>query len=205
MSLDFIMNPSTTPNHTTMDFDTVLANASGANYFELYLLAKKGNRAHESLSFQMYDVNHDENSFFNILAKLKKAEYKYFQKEYKEYHQKNVCRQSYTNDEVRVFKTNTVQSQSVYDEAFLAVTQYRTKLTLLNFPSSLSIDAVSYVKQLIFRVSNRVYINFKISLDQFTKEKAYTIFINYNHEDNVDLVSVKKQIERVVQWLASTC
>lgn len=176
---------------------------STTNYVEWYLIKPIATDSIESKeSVDIYDINLTEEYFLNVLSRLKNPEYKdfkFFQREYKEYTYDDLCCQAHTNDEVKVFKISNIKA--IPDNNILKVESHRTKMTLLNFPSTKDIQQISYVKQLIFRVSNRIYINFKVSIDDLTKQKTYSVYVNYNHDGNVDTNMINDQLKSVLKVL----
>jgi len=68
----------------------------------------------------------------------------------------------------------------------------KKKLTIVNFPSTTKYDAVVQVCKQTFKVSNRVYINFE------KRENDNFIYVNYNHDPNVDWDIVTQDIKRAV-------
>lgn len=149
--------------------------------------------------FEIIDIGLSSEQFYKMLGNMKTSEFKFFQKEYKEYTHKDITCQSYVNDETKVFKRKHLSLQK-YDE-YVLFKSMRQKLTLLNFPSTKNLQQVMYVKKLIFRVSNRIYINFQISIDMNQQQKCYAVYINYNHEENVDVQLVNKSLGDIITIL----
>lgn len=167
---------------------------NNSNYYEIYLTPqlKQNNLDKESIEFTL-DVSKE--NFDNMLQTISKAntDYKFFQKEYKEYKYNEVTVHNYKNTETRVFKFTP---QIIYknNNAFLIGYQ-RNKLTFLSVPSTTNIYEISYIKKLIFRVNNRIFINFQCSyVDNI---KKYTVYINYNHESNIDPESINNAITNI--------
>lgn len=173
-----------------------LTNLPGVNYYEFFLCNQKDINDSD---IQSYKIGLDVDTFYEIMSKMKNVEYKCFQKEYKEYIHKDLTCQSYINDDVKVFrKTNSFVN---WNEKYLIIGSTFNKLTLLNFPSTTNIQQTSYIKQQIFRINNRTYLNFKVSIDSDTKEKTYTIYLNYNHEENVDVEMINKNINEIMNLI----
>jgi hypothetical protein len=161
------------------------------NYVEIYLVKKKTKLIHT--------IDHSEADFYNIMNKCKKSHFRFFQKDYKEYVYKDLEAQ-YHEDGLKVARSTLVH----YDDEIPKYTVLyfnRQKLTPMNFPSVNKFEKVTFIRKLIFRVNNRIYINFVCSLDDKTDVKNYTIYINYNHEENVDTTSTKKLINECIELL----
>ena len=167
------------------------------NYVEIYFIQDEIKE--KGVNIYKTDVGFDR--FMNLLETMKTSSFKFFQKEYKEYVHKDVVCQSYINDETKVFKkkTTNISKQSNY----ITIYNNRIKQTLLNFPSTTDLQQTTYIKKLIFRINNRIYVNFQISLDVNTSAKWYEVYINYNHEDNVDTQLAQNTLKEVIKMLES--
>lgn len=164
------------------------------NYVELFFIKSTSDK--KDLKIHRTDLTSD--IFFDFLKKMKKTNYKFFQKEYKEYIYKDIICQIYLNDETKVYKKNVLKVFQ-NNSSMISIYSDRIKQTLLNFPSTINLQQTSYVKKLIFRVNNRIYINFQITLDVESDVKSYEVYINYNHEENVDTQLINKTLAEVVK------
>ena len=165
------------------------------NYVEIFFT----NGGCSKNGLDIYKTNLESDPFFTLLNRMKNTKFKFFQKEYKEYVHKDIVCQSYTNDETKVFKKKTVKLTKL--PKAVIVYYNKTKQTLLNFPSTTDLQQTTYIKKLIFRINNRIYVNFKISLDVNTDAKWYEVYINYNHETNVDTQLTYNTLNEVFKML----
>ena len=170
---------------------------SNSNYYEIYLTPKMKEQKLDSSdqSAIEFNINVSKEDFDNMLLTMNKAntDFKYFQKEYKEYKYNEVTVHNYKNTETRIFKF-LPQIICKNDNALLIGYQ-RNKLTFLSVPSTTSIYEISYIKKLIFRVNNRIFINFQCSYSD--NIKTYSVYINYNHEANIDPDGVTNAIKQI--------
>jgi hypothetical protein len=169
----------------------------GANYYEIIIADKK-----EVLTdiITKFNVGISEKQFYDIMYKIDGKKYKYFQREYKEYFNKDLVCQCFLNDDVKVHRKVPINiDENIQNNIIVAYN--KNKLTLVNFPSTKNLHKISYVKKMIFRVSNRIYINFKISIDSETKNKNYVIYVNYNHDDNIDFNIISRNIKEILDML----
>jgi hypothetical protein len=162
--------------------------------------------SHSSFASQdtEYNIGISEQKFYEIMNKIDmKKNIKYFQREYKEYILKDLVCQRFINDEVKVIRKIPLNVSELNTNVnnFIQVSYNKTKLTLVNFDSIKNLHKVSYIKKLIFRISNRIYINFEISIDSKTKNKNYLVYINYNHDDNVDFNITNRCINDIIDML----
>lgn len=170
----------------------------GANSFELYVCHDK----QESDDIKKYTINLDKTVFNKLLSSMKNStSYKFFQKEYKEYVYNNIIVENYKNTEVRVIKNQCILTENKNNWLLMAYT--RSKLTFLSIPSTKIIHEINYVKKLIFRINNRIFVNFKIVLNDHDNTKTYIVYINYNHDTNLEQDGIKKDLQKVMDIL--TC
>lgn len=164
---------------------------SVANYFEYVLFMGKQDDG--------WKTNITEDTFKDLLCRMSKHEYKYFQRDYKEIWYGDVVYQNYHNDELRVFKLTPLKNEEKRNNV-LQIAFQKQKLSLVNVPSTKNFDDMLSVKQLIFRITNRIYVNFVVKKDaqQYT---TYNVYINYNHDANVDVKLAETQIEKVLNQL----
>jgi hypothetical protein len=166
-----------------------------ANYYEIFLSPQINKKNYGLL--EEIDVNISKNDFYNMLSILKAAntDYKVFEKEYKEYVYSDVIVHNYNNDVTRVFKNTVLQIKN--NEQLFVISYHRSKMTFLSVPSTTVIYEINYIRKLIFRVNNRIFINFQCTLSQ-DDIKTYSVYINYNHESNMDPISVQTALKKLI-------
>lgn len=158
-----------------------------SNYVEIKLYKKK-------IGENIYDINYTKDEFYNIMNRLK---YKCFQKDCKQYVSGNLIYENFNNEDVKVYKTE-IKNIKINSEYIISFYN-KSKLTVLNFESSTNINDINYIRKLIFRVSNRIYINFEIK--KKNNNLVYNIYINYNHDDTVDLSLINDSLENIIKTL----
>lgn len=169
---------------------------TGANYFEIYI-----NPAVEPVTHggevQEVSLAVSKSVFLSLLEKLNgaKTDFKFYQKEYKQYVYNDIIVHNYKNTETRVMKLNTLTVCNNKKSVLIGYT--KNKLTFLNVPSTKNIYEISYVKRLIFRVSNRIFINFQTNLME-DGDMVHMVYINYNHESNIDPEGVQSSLKKVL-------
>ena len=160
-----------------------------SNYVEIKLYKKK-------IGENIYDINYTKDEFYNIMNRLK---YKCFQKDCKQYVSGNLIYENFNNEDVKVYKTE-IKNIKINSEYIISFYN-KSKLTVLNFESSKNINDINYIRKLIFRVSNRVYINFEIK--KKNNNLVYNIYINYNHDDTVDLSLINDSLQNIIKTLTN--
>lgn len=144
------------------------------------------------------NINYEQfNKLFNI---FNKQNIRYVQRDYKEYMYLDVIYQNYDNNEIKVFKLNPKKIELC--DNILHITYDKMKLSLSNVPSNNSVNSISYVRTYIFRITNRIYVNFRIrkyidNINTPDNELVYDIYINYNHDKLVDESIIEQQIKKI--------
>ena len=176
---------------------------SDANYYEIYMGVGAGTKTDDPESHKTYDIGLSRKDFRNLLSAIAKSNLniKPFQKEYKEYIYDDVIVHNYKNTETHIFRHTPICIQPA--SSGLLIGYQKNKLTFLNVPSTRNIYDIQYVKKLIFRVNNRILVNFQSSVT-LNQEKTYTVYINYNHENNIEQDSVQNNIESLMKLLKLT-
>jgi hypothetical protein len=143
---------------------------------------------------------------FNMyLGKMKRwPQLKCFQADSKEYDHRDL-------QLVKKIKDNEVQESKVYQTTPVAVIDepsYRViafekkKLSTVVFPSSKTYDQIKYKRKLIFRVNNKIYINFQQEL--MNEEVFHKIYINFNNNKDTDIKDSLATITQYVNDIFST-
>lgn len=167
----------------------------GANYFEVFVTTASPSQHGDTTA---YEIGLTRDEFNRLLERIGKAhDLKNFQKEYKEYVYNDAIVHNYMNTETRVFRNTPVQVQE--GKSCVVVAYNRSKLTFLNVPSTKTIHDTQCVKKLIFRVNNRIFVNFQAAAPPGGMENdvTYTVYVNYNHEQNVDMDCIKDALDKV--------
>jgi len=182
---------------------------SEANYYEIYMGGGGGGGAAANAAnaaklegHKSYNIGLSRKDFRHLLSAIAKSNLnlKPFQKEYKEYIYDDVIVHNYKNTETHVFRHTPVCVQKLDKAVGLLIGYQKNKLTFLNVPSTRNIYDIQYVKKLIFRVNNRIFVNFQSSVN-LNQEKTYTVYINYNHENNIEQDSIQNNIESLMKVL----
>lgn len=180
-----------------MDIDFV---DDSVNYYEIVLCASSNEENEKIYRDVQWNTRLDKDMFMSLLSNVSNVGggLKYFQKNYKEQVWTNIHYQNTDNEELRIIKKECMGS-SIYKNKFLAMGFSKTKMSLLNIPSTSDIYSTSEVSRLTFRISNRVYVNFEVQ--NIEDIDYYKIYINYNHDKNVDPISVRKQLQQAISLL----
>lgn len=171
-----------------------------ANYYEYYFFTEQESTLETDDA--IFKTNIGEDKFKTVITNIaKNNNWKYFQKEYKEYHyndiiyQNPMCNEQQDKPpEVKVHRNIIIDS--TFDNNVLTLAFQRQKLSLINVPSNKNYNSIVYVKHLIFRISSRIYLNAIVKRDE-ANNVFYEIYMNYNHDANVDKQLIDKQINDI--------
>jgi hypothetical protein len=165
-----------------------------ANYIEYYVIP-------EDLGMNVYKVDLGLEKFTSILKLMSTREdLKFFQKSYKEYNYGDIIYQNYDNTETRVFRK--VPISSVYDNHVLKVACQRQKLSIINVPSNTAYKEIYTVNHLIFRITNRIFLNMLVKRSSgAANHVSYSVYVNYNHDDGVDCSQTEGKITEILDLI----
>jgi len=162
------------------------------NYYEIYFI--DGNDTSSG-------VYKKTSNFEGFLNKMKELPYKFSKKQYKQYIHETVTVHNYNNDEVKVEK-KTLLDNCVQDNLLVMAFQ-KTKLSVLNISSTRNIMDIKYIKKLTFRINNWLYLNFELAYDKENDMLDQSVYLNYNHDDKVDVDLINKSISDIVFKLSA--
>lgn len=191
------------------DLDSSLLQCSQdgcSNYFE-FILVNDLQRLQSSdveehvvdQDMQSFDTSITKDMFYALMYKMMDTNYKYHHKQYRELVIGDVQYHNYKNEEINVFSMMTNFAKPIGNK-FCMLAHQRNKLSILSLPSSLKVYNDNVVRKMVFRVSNRVFVNFEHGITG--KEKYYKVYLNYNHDNGVD---INNSIDIIKKTLAILC
>lgn len=141
--------------------------------------------------------------FFRFLQIVKQRGGASFQKHYKEYVHRNMFYENSDKNQVKVYKKTLTLVDDEHANNMRVLVFHREKLPFHAFPSTMGLHSVAYVSKVVFKVNNRVFINFERRRYEDAPDTAFNkVYINYNHEENVDGVSMEAVIKDCVALLS---
>jgi hypothetical protein len=177
----------------------IITKHSESNYFEFHFTQGKNIKLDNDIT--QISTSFSKQSFYDLLQKTSTSDYKFSQKQYKEAIVGNIVYQNNKNEDITIFNIDTKDVCILDDNNVVCFAHNKNKLTILSLPSTNSIHYEHYVKRLTLRLSNRIFINFEHSLD--SNDKVYRVYLNYNHDNNVDIPSVAKSINQIIKELTA--
>lgn len=161
-----------------------------ANYYEYVLFSEKKDNAYK------HDLG--PNTFMKALHLFEG--YKHFERQYKEYTYGNVIYQNNDNQDIKVVKLIGESFEEIHPH-IMKIGYIKTKMNIVNISSTTDIDRIAYVKRLIMRINNRIYVNFEVSDDSV--KKTYKVYINFNYDNQIDINDSNKVLDDLINKLAS--
>jgi hypothetical protein len=165
------------------------------NYIEYYIVS-------ENHGQDIYKIDIGVQTFTNILQLMSAREdLKYFQKHYKEYHYGDTIYQNYNNIETRVFrKTPLAVTCDENKPRVVKIAFQRQKLSIINVPSNTCVKDICIVNHLVFRITNRIFLNMLVKNDMHGKT-SHIVYLNYNNDDGVDHEVAEQNITSILDFI----
>lgn len=160
-----------------------------APYHELVIYKKSPND-------DVFDINIPENIFNKLFIEMKAFSHKCFQKTYKTYRFEDLFYENSENKEVKIYKKR-INNITTHPN-FLEIAFDKEKLPYHAFPCTASLHDEYWVKRASYRLHNRLFVNFE--LQKYPDETLIRkIFINYNHDSNVDTEHINAFLYPIVR------
>ena len=166
------------------------------NYIEVVLVPNLSRPDH---------INVDEVLFHKMMNVLRQTSQHPLQRHFKEYIYRNLVYEINDQHQIQVFKKRCGYQANVPDSNVHVFVYHREKQAYHSFPSTTMIHSVSYVDRATFKINNRLFLNFekKIYENNKNNETFYKIFINYNHDNNVDISTMQSSLQHLTNRLQS--
>lgn len=147
------------------------------------------------------NTNMNEDMFMQILKRLTNSNYKYFGKQHKTYYHHDLVYENYNQEEIKTY-SRTIQEYKIdKDKKIVTLFINKDKIPFHMFPASTLMNAVSTVKKLVFRAHNRIYINFQLEKIDGQVNFTRKIYINYNHDENLDSAYISDILGKTIKEL----
>jgi hypothetical protein len=174
---------------TTMFIESL---PDGCNYVELIITSD------DDANDRTVHVGLSREVFTKYLEMIKLP--KYFTKHAKCFQYQNMIYENSHNEDIKVM-TKTINKIEHLSKKLTICIGKKEKQPFHMFPSTTSLDSMYYVNRLIFRFHNRVYLNFETITYIPKRNVVFKVYINYNHDNNVDVTSINQCIESIVNML----
>lgn len=145
------------------------------------------------------EINIGKDKFVKLMDCVKMS--RFFKKHTKFYQHGLLTYENSFHEEVKV-TSKTIKHVESPLPGIMVCYSNKEKQPYHMFPSTSRIDNCYYSKKLIFRFHNRVYLNFEAISDMHRiSEAIYKVYINYNHDNNVDLESITQCIQSIMNMM----
>jgi len=173
------------------------------NYLEINLINSYFNKHKENTYLNIIDINWDEVSFNSILMKLiNNYKLRPFEKKFRILKHNDKSLIYSINDNKYNVNKQSLLSYNTKDN-YILIKYQKENIPPINFPSTNIIHDMYYINKIIFKVSNRIYINFEVK-KKFIDNKSQIfrrIYINLNNDKkNVDNNNINEKLEETIQY-----
>lgn len=169
---------------------------SNSNYSEIVVFE------HEFCSpegWRIYETNLSESMFTRVMKSFSHDKrFKFFQKEYKAYTKGDIVCENRGNKDIRVFQRLFVRAEDKCQPHLVRMHYDLSKLPYHQFPSTMHIHDISYVKRMSAKLHNRVSIHFESSMNPSKNINVNRIFISCNSDGNVDVDNLEHVLQNLV-------
>jgi|TARA_Y100000389_G_scaffold36878_1_gene31311 hypothetical protein len=193
----------------------MISNFDDFNYLEVNLvnsyfnknIKNKENKENqvnkENSHLNIIDINWDDKSFNSMLMKfINDYGLKPFEKKFRilKHNDKNLIYSINDNK----FSVNRQRFLSYNKNAnYILIKYQKENIPPVNFPSTNIIHDMYYINKIIFKVSNRIYINFEVKkkIKEGNSEIFRRIYINLNNDKkNLDNSSINEKLEETIKY-----
>jgi hypothetical protein len=142
--------------------------------------------------------------FFKLMHDVKNKNLHCFQKYCKEYVHRNKFYENNDKSQIRVFKKTLSETQVVThgSNQYRVLAYYKEKLPYHAFPSTTMMHSISYVIRSTFKINNRVFLNFERRMYKDAPRPFNKVYINYNHDDNVDVNNIDTAVQAALDIIS---
>ena len=162
------------------------------NYIEIVM-------CDDDSSGQVIDSSITDSVFFKLLNDIRGTNTVYFQKQYKEFIYRNMTYENNEKFQVKVYK-KTLTAREKCDNTMTLV-YHKEKLPYHSFPCTTMIHSIAYVSKVTFKINNRVYLNFERRRYPNDARAYNKVYINYNHDENVDMANIDASVKQCFSML----
>ena len=177
-----------------------------ANYIE-YIFTPNSTTNSTNSKLSTFDINVPEEQFIKLLSVIIARYHNPFEKTFKCYMQSDLVMENYAEEkDIKVYKKEMVKYE-IRNDNIIVLHYNRNKFPFHMFHSNTEINSVFYCRRATFRILNRIYINFETQLypnkDADKDIVIRKIYVNYNHDDNVDIDNINMMINTILGVLCS--
>ena len=173
---------------------------TNTNYVEVSLFCKEDKQDDE---YSIFNNIVTEKLFYETMQKMNNIKYQiFFQKQRTEY--------TYLNMDM-IYDVQTM-NYNVYSKSLNFFEYSKNNNFLINyikknsepiykFPSTDNINNIKDTTVLIFKITNRLYVNFEVAKVRNKENPEYRIYINYNHGKDGDIKLIENLTNNIIKNL----
>jgi hypothetical protein len=175
----------------------MLSNYKNFNYMEINIL----NNNSTNNSDNIIDINWNENDFNKSLQTLSKK-LRPFEKQQKiTKYNDLILITNLSDNKLNLYTLSYINHFNIKNN-ILAVEYNKNNLPPYQFPSTNNINDKYYLNKIIFKITNRIYINFELMKKyENNNENIYRrIYINFNNEKkNLEIIKINEILEKCMK------
>ena len=168
---------------------------------EINILNNKSTNNSANNSDNIIDINWNENDFNKLLRTLSKN-LRPFEKQQKITKYNDLILIKNLSDNKFNLYTLSYINHYIINNNILAIEYNKNNLPAYQFPSTNNINDKYYLNKIIFKITNRIYINFELMKKyENDKENIYRrIYINFNNDKkNLDIIKINEILEKCIK------
>lgn len=141
-----------------------------------------------------------------MMRRMKTLVNKSFVVDTKEYVYKNLRMIRKINDqnlveETKVYQMNAMEIHDDPLKTYRMVLYDRKKLSVVAFPSSKSYDDIIKKRKTVFRVNNKIYVNFEKEFSEKDSNVYHKVYMNFNNNKDTDIKDSIAVLQNILNTL----
>lgn len=178
-----------------------MSKENGVNYIEWIF----GRQKSSIEDVDIYDIGLTRAMFIDLLSTASNAALsKPFFRKYKYYIHSDMCYEITEDQQSKVYQAvvHKVDQQAPWVVSYST----KSKIPYHLFPCTTKLYDILYVGRLTFKLHNRVFLNFEQCIRKENQTNThYKVYVNYNHDTNVDVNSIKQVVNSILCMLKPKC
>ena len=172
------------------------SNFDDFNYSEI-IIFDKNNFSDKDI----IDINWNENKFNNLIKKLISNGFRSFEKKYKiTKHNELILIDNISDNKLNLNILNLINHEYIEHNKYniLLIKYNKETIPPFRFPSTDIIHDKYYLNKIIFKITNRIYLNFEINKKYDTGEVFRRVYINLNNDNKSKNKLDNKDINKIL-------
>jgi hypothetical protein len=159
----------------------MFSNFNDFNYSEIIIFDKQ-----TKIDNNQININWNENKFNNLIKNLINKKFRSFEKKYKiTKHNDLILVNNLSDDNLNLNTLSYISHNNIINNNYnIIIIKYnKENLPPYQFPSTDIIHDKYYLNKIIFKITNRIYVNFEIMKKYGTNDIFRRVYINLNNDN----------------------